>query len=87
MKSIKIGDRDLHLHATEKMLRWFHAYDNLNYAHHFCYYVSQQAHSAILKEFKEGGFSVRWSNGKFNEVAPDQVIDQTINKDQKGEVE
>ena len=43
-KAIKIGDWDLHLHSSEKMLAWFHAYDHFNYARHFSYYwASQQA--------------------------------------------
>ena len=89
MKFISLGNWDLHLHVTEQMLTWFHAYNNNNYASHFTYYwASQQAlsetHPEILKEFKQGGFSVRQSRGKFNKVAADQVIEQTINKDQKG---
>ena len=88
IKSIKNGDWDLHMYASEKMLYWFHAYDNYNYARHFSYYwASQQAlpehHPAIYEDFK-GGFSVRRTIGKFNKVSPDQVIKQTINKDQKG---
>ena len=71
------------------MLYWFHPYDNYNYARHFSYYwTSQQAlpehHPAIYEEFKEGDFSVRRTIGKFNKVSPDQVIEQTINKDQNG---
>ena len=88
-KSIKIGDWDLHMYVSEKMLHWFHAYDNYNYARHFSYYwATQQAlpvqHPAIYGEFKKGGFSVQQTIGKFNKVSPDQVIEQTINKDQKG---
>ena len=33
-KSIKTGDWDLHMFASEKMLYWFHAYDHFNYARH-----------------------------------------------------
>ena len=86
IKSIKNGDWDLQMHASEKMLYWFHAYDNYNYTRHFSYYwASQQAlpehHSAIYAEFKEVSFSVRRTIGKFNKVSADQVIEQTINKD------
>lgn len=88
-KAIKIGDWDLHLHSSEKMMGWFHAYDHFNYARHFSYYwASQQAlqdsHPQIYHRFKEGDFSVRRSIGKFNKISPDQAIEQTINKDQKG---
>ena len=44
-KSIKIGDWDLHMYASEKMLHWFHAYDNYNYARHFPYYWATRQHS------------------------------------------
>ena len=88
-KSIKNGDWDLHMYASEKMLHWFHSYDHYNYARHFSYYwASQQVlaeqHPDIFQQFKDGGFSIRRSNGKFNKVSPDQVIEQTINRDQKG---
>ena len=71
------------------MLYWFHAYDNYNYTRHFSYYWPSQLalpkrHPAIYEEFKEGRFSVRHTIGKFNKVRPDQVIEQTINKDKKG---
>ena len=52
------------------------------------YWASQQVladqHPAIYEQFKEGGFSVRRSYGKFYKVSPDQVIKHKINKDQKG---
>ena len=75
--------------ASEKMFHLFYAYGNHNYDCHFSYYwTSQQVladhHPAIYEQFKEGGFFVRRSYGKFNKVSPDQVIEQTINKDQKG---
>lgn len=38
VKSIKIGDWDLHMNSSEKMLHWYHAYDHYNYARHFSYY-------------------------------------------------
>ena len=30
IKSVKNGDWDLHMYASEKMLYWFHAYDKYN---------------------------------------------------------
>ena len=35
IKSIKNRDLDLHMYAPEKMLYWFHAYENYNYARLF----------------------------------------------------
>ena len=88
-KSIKIGDWSLHLHATERMLVWLHAYDHQNYSRHFTYYwASQQqlpsTHPKIYEEFQKGRFSTKRTPGNFNNVSPDQVIEQTINKEQKG---
>ena len=88
-KSIKIGDWDLHMFASEKMMYWFHAYGHFNYARNFSYYWSSQQilqdqHPSIFENFKDGHFSTRRSKGKFNKVSPDQIMEQTINKDQKG---
>ena len=60
-KSIKNGDWNLHMCTSEKMLHWFHVYDNYNYARHFSYYwASQQTlpehHPTVYEEFKAGGF-------------------------------
>ena len=41
----------------------------------------------MYAEFQEGNFAVKWTSGSFNMLPPDQVIEQTINKDQKGPVE
>ena len=70
-KSIKLGDWDLHIHSSEKMLYWYHAYDHYNYVRHFSYYwASQQSlnvtHPVLYNWFKDGGFSTRRSQGKFN---------------------
>ena len=86
LRSIRLGDWDLHQKASELMLPWFHAYDRQNYARHFAYcWASRQqlpnTHPRLYTEFKQGNFSVRRSVGHFNKVPPDQVIEQTINKD------
>ena len=80
---------ELHLQAMEGMLKWFHVYENTNYARHFTYcWATQQKlaqkHPEIYLEFCKGNFSVRRSQGKFDKLPPDQVIEQTINKEQKG---
>ena len=87
VKSIETSDWDLYMYASEKMLHWFHAYNNYNYARHFYYWALQQAlaqdHPGIFQHFKEGGFSIRRTAVKFNKVSPDQAIEQFINKDKK----
>ena len=89
IKSIRLADWNLHLQSMERMLKWFHAYDHTNYACHFTYCWADQQnlsekHPMIYKEFINGNFSVQRTKGKFNMLPPDQVIEQTINKEQKG---
>ena len=38
----------------------------------------------MLEEFQQENFSVRRVPGKFNRLPADQVIKQTVNRDQKG---
>ena len=72
------------------MLHWFHAYGKHNYTRHFFHITGHHNKYLLItslpytNSLKKVGFSVRRSYGKFNKVSPDQVIEQTINKDQKG---
>ena len=89
IKSFRIGDWQLHLCSMEKILSWFHAYDRINYARHFthCFASFQklnETHPSILDQFQRGNFAIKRTNGSFNMLPPDQVIEQTINKEQKG---
>ena len=38
----------------------------------------------IYQQFQHGNYSLRRTKGKFNILSLDQIIEQTINKDQKG---
>ena len=87
VKSIRLPDWNLHLQSTERMLIWIHAYDRINYARHFSYYwCSQQKiqnkFPAIFHQYQHANFSIRHTKRKFM-FPPDQLIEQTINKDQK----
>ena len=89
IKSSRTSDWSLHLQASGQILVWFFAYDRVNYSRHFsCNWATQQqlhlTHPAIYHEFIKGHFSVKRARGNFNKLAPDQVIEQTINKEQKG---
>ena len=42
VKSICVGDWELHLAASERMLSWLHAYDRQNYSPHFSYHSCRQ---------------------------------------------
>ena len=68
-KSIKTGDWDLHMYASEKILHWFHAYDHSNYARHFSYYWSTQQvlpvkQPGIYQNFKNGYFVFGTAKGR-----------------------
>ena len=71
------------------MLPWFHTYDHQNYSRHLTYCLCTQqkieeTYPKIYLEIATGNFSVRRTPGKFNKVSSDQVIEQTVNKEQKG---
>ena len=89
VKSFRLGDWDLQLSSMERLLIWFHAYDRINYARHFTYCWASltnlhESHPTIYEEFKCGNFTVKRSPGNFNMIPPDQVIEQTVNREQKG---
>ena len=87
-KSIKTGDWDLHIFTSEKMVHWLHAYDYFNYAMVNTAISTQQVlpvkHTDVDQNFKNGYFSNHHSEGKFNKVSPDQIIEKRIGKDRKG---
>ena len=87
-RSIKLGDWKMHLQSTENMLPWLFGYDRPNYARFLTYYLVNmqklpETHPAVYEQFEAGHFSVRRQNGKFNKIASDQAIEQTINREQK----
>ena len=65
------------------------AYDRVNYSQHFSNNRATQqqlhlTHPAIYHEFIKGHFSLKRARGNFNKLPSDQVIEQTINREQKG---
>ena len=88
-KSVRDGNWNLHIAASERMLKWFFTYDCTKYARHFTFYWASQfnlsqSHPNVLKKFQKGNFCVRRVPGKFNHLPADQIIEQTVNRDQKG---
>ena len=70
------------------MLPWFHACDRVNYVRHFTYCWAAlnnlaETNLKMYAEFHEGNFAVKRTSRSFSMLPPDQVIEQTINKDQK----
>ena len=89
LRSISLGDWGLHQKAYVLMFLWFYAYYRQSHAQHFAYcWASRQqlpnTHHRLYTEFKQRKLSARRSAGRFNKLPTDQVIEQTINKDQKG---
>ena len=89
IKSIRMGNWYLHLQAAERMLPWYHAYAHTNYSLHFIYNWALQKtievkHPDIHHKFQNGNFSIKRSTGSFNMMPPDEIIEQAINKEQKG---
>ena len=89
VKSIRLPDWYLHFQSTERILIWIHLYDKINYAWHFIYYCCSQQQFQnkfliIYQQFQHGNYSLRCTKGKFNILSLDQIIEQDINKDQKG---
>ena len=83
------GDWDLHLQSVEQILIWMFAYDRTNYSRHFTYYWASQQKlqirfPLIYQEFKMRNSCTKRTAGKSNMLPPDQVIEQTINREQKG---
>ena len=88
IKSTRNGNWDLHLSSMERMLPWFHAYDRVNYTRNFTYCWAAlnnlaETNPKMYAEFQEGNFAVKRTSGSFNMFPPDQVFEQTINKEQK----
>ena len=87
-KSIKTGDWDLHMFTSEKMVHLSHAYDYSNYAMvntaSSTQLVLPVKHTDVDQNFKNGYCSNQHSEGKFNKVSPDQIIEKRIGKDWKG---
>ena len=44
----------------------------------------KETHPKIYDQFMLGNFSAKKTDGSFNKLPPDQVIEQTIDKEQKG---
>ena len=87
-KFVRDGNWNLHIAASQRMFKWFFAYDRTNYARYFTFYWASrlnlsQSHTYMLKEFQKGNFSVRSVTGNFSRLPVDQVIKQTVNRGQK----
>ncbi|XP_077968888.1 uncharacterized protein LOC144422864 [Styela clava] len=89
IRATRDGLWDLHLATLHKMLPWFFAYDHINYARYVSVYLSEMenlssSHPEIYQYLKQGNFSVqRHAQYGFSQIACDQLIEQTLNRDSK----
>ena len=88
VRSTREVNWSLHLTCLRSMLPWMFAYDRINYARYMCIYWSEMAnlkdtHPSAFAELQRGEFAVQRSAGTFAQVAVDQAIEQSINRDSK----
>ena len=88
IRSIREDDWNLHLGCIRDMLPWMFAYDRTNYSRYLSVYWCdmmslEDAHPSAHEALKAGDFVVQRSSSAFSQVAVDQTIEQTINRDTK----
>ena len=88
IRSTREGDWNLHLASVRDMLPWMFAYDRTNYSRYlpvyWCDMISlKDVHPSTYESFQAGDFVVQRSGNAFSQVAVDQTIEQTINRDTK----
>eukprot|EP00057_Strongylocentrotus_purpuratus_P019489 XP_011673963.1 PREDICTED: uncharacterized protein LOC105442958 [Strongylocentrotus purpuratus] len=89
IRATRQGDWNLHLFCVRSMLPWYFSYDRVNYARYLsAYWVEmcalKETHPDIHDALRAGNFvAQRQQNHGFAQVACDQVIEQTANRDSK----
>jgi len=81
---------ELHLIAVCETIPWCRAADRGNYAKYLPGYLNdmlslRELHPQSYQYLQEGGFVVRRSLRRFNAVASDQALEQTINREGKSQ--
>ncbi|KMQ89802.1 hypothetical protein RF55_10523 [Lasius niger] len=82
------GNWKLHIETVGKAQPLFHALDRSNYARWCSVYFNDmlmlpETHPQVYEEFISGQYSVKQRGSSFTSVAPDQALEQTINRDKK----
>ncbi|KAJ8039232.1 hypothetical protein HOLleu_16882 [Holothuria leucospilota] len=89
IRSTREGDWLLDLSTIRSLLPWFFAYSHIHYARYFPAYWLQKSdlpktHPDVHQQLLNGEFTVqRQSRFGFSQVACDQTIEQTCNRDTK----
>jgi len=90
LRAERDGLFELHLIAVCETIPWCRAADRGNYVRYLPGYLNdmitlQQKQPKSYKYLQDGGFVVRRSSGRFNAVASDQALEQTINREGKSQ--
>ncbi|KAJ8049553.1 hypothetical protein HOLleu_02339 [Holothuria leucospilota] len=88
LRATREGNWALHLASVRRILPWVFAYDHINYSRYLPVYWLEMSdlektHPLIHRQLLQGDFVVRRSEGSFAQVACDQAIEQTANRDSK----
>ena len=89
VRATREGNWDLHLSSIRSLLPWFFAYDRTNYSRYLPAYWLEMCelpvrHPLVHDAFMIGEFAVqRQQEHGFSQVACDQAIEQTCNRDTK----
>ena len=89
IRACRVGNWELHLYCFRKMLTYFFAYDNINYARYGSYYYTsmmalESTHPQIHENLHAGHFGVQMSNiNTFAKIPEDQTIEETVNRSSK----
>ena len=90
VRSLREANWTLHCACLRLMLPYMFAFDRTNYARYMTMYwcemsALRQTHPEAYRQLMNGNFAVqRSSSNSFSQVAVDQAIEQTINRDSKG---
>ena len=90
LRAERDGLFELHLIAVCETIPWCRAADRGNYVRYLPGYLNdmvtlQQKQPKFYQYLRDGGFVVRLSFTRFNAVATDQALEQTINREGKSQ--
>ena len=88
LRGTREGNWGLHLASVRSILPWIFAYDHINYSRYLPAYWLEMVdlvntHPLIHQKCMEGEFAVQRSDMTFAQIACDQTIEQTANRDSK----
>ena len=83
-RALRSGDWKLYLTSFAEMIPWFHLYDHTNYTRWATIFLADTEHieeraPVVYEGFLNGGFVVKETNHKFNQLPDDQALEH-INK-------